>query len=211
MPSRTPKFLYFDLGNVLLHFDHGRACRQIEAETGIAANLVRQIVFESDLELRYERGEISTSEFFEVLRRQSGLAKLPDLGRLLLATAAIFEANSAIVPLVEQLCAAGHRLGILSNTCEAHWQYAFDGRYAFLNRLFNVYALSYELKSLKPEPRIYREAARMASCEPSEIFFVDDREDNVSAALTAGFDAVQFTSVATLAADLRERGIGVAF
>jgi len=205
--DKPPKFLYFDLGNVLLHFDHGLACRQIEAESGIHRELVRQIVFVSDLELRYERGEISTREFYEIFRQQSGLASLPDFERLLRATAAIFEVNLALLPLLTQLHSAGNRLGVLSNTCEVHWQYVSDGRYPFLNRLFEVYALSYELKSLKPEPQIYAAAARLASCEPGEIFFVDDREDNVAGARAAGFDAVQFTTSAALAAELRLRGV----
>lgn len=201
------RFLYFDLGNVLLHFDHSLACQQIAAETGVARDLVRQIVFESDLELRCERGELTTREFFDVFCRQAAPVSAPDFERLLWATAAIFEINLAIVPLVTQLKTAGWRLGILSNTCEAHWQYVYDGRYPFLNGLFDVYALSYELKSLKPEPAIYAAAAELAGCEPPDIFFVDDRPDNVAGARAAGFDAVLYTSVPSLAAALRERGV----
>jgi HAD superfamily hydrolase (TIGR01509 family) len=208
MESRgCPKFLYFDLGKVLLDFDHGLACRQIEAETGVARELVRQIVFESGVELRYERGEISTREFYELFCREAGLLNLPDFERVLRATAAIFEVNHEVVPLVTQLHSAGHRLGVLSNTCEAHWQYVFDGRYSFLNRLFDVYALSYELKLLKPEPEIYLAAARLAGYEPGEILFVDDRPENVAAARAVGFDAVEFTTSRALAADLRARGV----
>ena len=36
MPPRTPRFLYFDLGNVLLHFDHVLAARQMAAIAGVA-------------------------------------------------------------------------------------------------------------------------------------------------------------------------------
>lgn len=205
--NRPPKFLYFDLGNVLLLFDHEIACRQIGEESGIPCQVVRQIVFDGDLELSYERGDVSTSEFFEILCRQAGLSRILDLNRMCRAAAAIFEVNVPMLSLVSQLRSAGQRLGILSNTCEAHWDYAFDGRYTFLTNLFDVYALSYKLKSLKPEPEIYAAAARLAGYEPTEIFFVDDRPDNVAAAIASGFDAVQFTSVSTLAADLRERGV----
>jgi FMN phosphatase YigB (HAD superfamily) len=40
---------------------------------------------------------------------------------------------------------------------------------------------------------------------PEEIFFTDDRLENVEAARQAGFDAVQFVSVAELREQLRVR------
>lgn len=207
MHTASPKFLYFDLGNVLLHFDHEIACRQLEAESGVARELVREIVFEGDLQLRYERGELSTQEFYEIFHDRSGLAEFLDLERLLWATAAIFEVNEPILPLITQLRSAGQRLGILSNTCEAHWNHVIDGRYGFLREQFEIYALSYELKSLKPEPDIYLAAAKLAGCEPAEIFFVDDRPENVVGARAAGFDAVQYMTVPDLTSDLRARGV----
>ena len=35
-----PKFIYFDLGNVLLRFDHELACRQMAAVAGTTPELV---------------------------------------------------------------------------------------------------------------------------------------------------------------------------
>ena len=64
MPT-TPEFLYFDLGNVLLFFDHDRGCRQVGELTGLPAEKVRQVVFENDLTHRYERGENSSREFYD--------------------------------------------------------------------------------------------------------------------------------------------------
>jgi putative hydrolase of the HAD superfamily len=202
-----PKFLYFDLGNVLLHFDHGLACSRLAAETGVERERVRQIIFDTDLGVRYDRGEITSHEFFELLCRAAEARHTPDLDRLMLAASAIFEVNQEILPLLSRLREANWRLGVLSNTCEAHWQYCFAGRYAFLNRLFQVYALSFELKAAKPEPAIYAAAARLAGCEPAEIFFVDDRTDNVAGAVEAGFDAVLFTTVRALRQALLERGV----
>ena len=50
-------------------------------------------------------------------------------------------------------------------------------------------------------------AAEMAGCQPQEIFFADDIPGHVAGARAVGFDAVQFTSAAALAEDLRARGI----
>ena len=75
-----------------------------------------------------------------------------------------------------------------------------------LERLFDVAALSFRLHAAKPERAIYEAAARLAGAPPAEIFFVDDRVDNVDGALAAGFDAVQFTSAPDLRAQLARRG-----
>jgi glucose-1-phosphatase len=203
--STQPRFLYFDLGNVLLNFDHHLAARQMAEVAGMAAERVWEIVFGGDLELRYEAGEIGDREFYETFCRQSG--SRPDSEALLLAGSAIFTPNPSIFPVVAALDAAGYRLGILSNTCPGHWAYCSDGRYGLVSRCFDVFALSYEIGACKPAAKIFHAAAKLAGVEPEEIFFVDDIEKHVAGARAAGFDAVQYTTTPALVAELRERDI----
>ena len=66
--------------------------------------------------------------------------------------------------------------------------------------------LSYEVRSLKPEPAIYDEAIRRAGVAADRIFFVDDRVENVEGARRAGMDAVVFTGVDQLQRELARRG-----
>jgi FMN phosphatase YigB (HAD superfamily) len=200
-----PRFLYFDLGNVLLNFDHRQACRQMAEVAGISADKVWDVVFATDLELRYEAGEITDQEFYEAFCAATGTRG--DYDALLLAGSAIFTPNIQIFPIVAALDAAGYRMGILSNTCPGHWKYCFDGRYGILNAAFDVYALSYELRACKPSPKIFAGAAALAGVPPQEIFFVDDIAGHIEAARAAGFDAVQYTTTGALAAALRDRGV----
>jgi HAD superfamily hydrolase (TIGR01509 family) len=60
---------------------------------------------------------------------------------------------------------------------------------------------------LKPDRRIYEIAIQRAGVEPSEVFFVDDRLENVAGAQAVGIDVVQFTTSEQLVADLRVRGV----
>ena len=60
---------------------------------------------------------------------------------------------------------------------------------------------------MKPEPKIYAESARLAGVRPEEIFFTDDRADNVAGAREAGWDAVLFESAGQLSGELRRRGV----
>ena len=200
----TPALFYFDLGNVLLHFDHAIACQQVGALVGIPAARVREILFDSGVELEYERGSLSDIEFHAAFCSAAGVQC--DRHAFLYAFSAIFQLNSAVVPIVAHLRGSGQRLGILSNTCAGHWNYCWQ-RYRVLRELFDVHALSYELKSLKPAHATYQLAAQLAGVPADRVFFVDDRAENVSAANEAGFDAVLFTSAAALAVELRNRSV----
>ena len=201
----TPDFLYFDLGNVLLTFDHDRGCRQVGELTGVPADKVRQVVYENDLNHRYERGEISSQQFYDEFCEATSTK--PDFDALMVAGSDIFDLNLPVMPLVTQLCAAGFPMGLLSNTCEAHWQFISGGRFKTLSNFFPLHVLSYEVQCSKPDEKIYQLAAEKAGVTPQQVFYVDDRQENVAGAVAVGFDAVLFRDAGQLAADLRERGV----
>ena len=112
---------------------------------------------------------------------------------------------SEIVPLVETLHRRGRRLGVLSNTCDAHWDFVAGGLLAPLLPRFDVLALSYQLQAMKPDAAIYARAAELAGVRPEEIFFTDDRPENIAAAQTAGYQAALFTTAGNLHAELARR------
>ena len=154
---------------------------------------------------RYEAGAISTEQFCERFCEETG--SRPDFQALQFASSAIFELNVHMVPLVTHLYAAGHRLGILSNTCEAHWKYISDGRFRIIPELFEVCVLSFREGAMKPSREIYLVAAQRAGLVPGEVLFLDDNQENVAGARQAGLDAVQYCSPQSLALELRRRGI----
>ncbi len=199
-----PKFLYFDLGNVLINFSVEQMLGQMAAAAEITSEAVRETIFAGGLMHRHETGRLSTREFYEAFCAAAGVR--PDYGQLVAAAADIFDLNLPMLPLAAQLQQAGYPMGVLSNTCETHWEHCFR-RYRIVTEGFRVYVLSHRIGALKPDPVIYRAAAELAGCAPAEIFFVDDIAGHVAGARAVGFDAVQFTTAATLAAELRQRGI----
>ena len=60
---------------------------------------------------------------------------------------------------------------------------------------------------MKPDPLIYKLAIEHSGVSPDEIFFTDDRPENIAAAKLAGIQAVQFHSEERLISDMREFGI----
>jgi putative hydrolase of the HAD superfamily len=199
-----PKFLYFDLGKVLVHFSFDQMLRQVGAASGIDVETVRTALFDGHLMREHESGRLSPHEFYEVFCKTTGTHA--DFDTLVAAVSDIFSLNWSIVPIVAQLHQAGHRLGALSNTSETHWRHCL-GRYRMLTEFFPIHALSFRIGAVKPEPAIFRAAAELAGVRPEEIFFTDDIAENVAGAKAFGFDAVQYTTTATLAEELRRRGL----
>jgi putative hydrolase of the HAD superfamily len=205
----TPTFLYFDLGNVLLSFSHERMCRQMAEIAGVEPAAVRRALFEPASPLsvlwKFERGDMNGLAVYEHFCEQCGVR--PDRAALQAAKCDMFAEISGSVAIVEQLAATGCRLGVLSNTNPIDWEFVSAGRFPFLNRFFEQIVLSYEARAMKPERAIYDLAVRRAGVPPREVFFTDDREENVAGAIAAGMDAVLFTSPEQLRADLAARGL----
>ncbi len=199
----TPKFIYFDLGKVLVDFSFEQMCRQMGAAAGIEPQRV-QAVLAAGLQADYETGKLDSRAAHEIFCRQTGTR--PDYEAFSLACNDIFTPIDSMLPLVAQLYQAGHRLGILSNTCEGHWNYCLR-RYTMLREFFSVFALSYQIGAVKPETAIFHRAAELAGCQPEEIFYVDDLSGHVTAARSVGFDAVVYQSTAQTVKELRKRGV----
>ena len=198
-------FLYFDLGNVLLHFDHRIACRQMAEVAGVTADQVRRFLFDGNRLTQYEDGTLSREAFYQAFCRETGTCA--DLELLETAASNIFTLNASILPVVAKLKDAGYRIGILSNTCESHWNYITSRFKALFPQAFDVLAFSYEIGASKPDERIYVRAAELAGVPAQEIFYCDDLPANVEAARQAGFDAVLYTDTPALVSDLRRRGV----
>ncbi len=202
--AMPPKFLYFDLGNVLVNFSVPRMCRQIGAVAGLEPAAVEAAIWGDGLQQQYESGRITSGQFYELFCQRTG--RRPDFDALAAAGNDIFTINASILPVVSQLAEHGYRLGILSNTCEGHWEHCLR-RYRILAEDFPVHALSFRIGACKPEAAVFRAAADLAGCLPEEIFYVDDVAGHVAAAQAVGFDAVQYTTTVALAAELRKRGL----
>jgi putative hydrolase of the HAD superfamily len=200
------RFIYFDLGNVLLHFDHRRACRQVAELTGLDQQQVWDVVFAGGLELEYEAGRLSTRQFYEAFCTATGVR--PDLAAFAHAASAIFEVNALIKPVVAGLAAARRRLGLLSNTNEMHWEHVAGGRYGLVPDVFEQVVLSYRVGAVKPDRKIFDHAAEVAGVAPADVLYIDDTAGHVAAAKALGWDAVRYTGTPELVAELRRRGLG---
>jgi 2-haloacid dehalogenase len=111
------------------------------------------------------------------------------------------------VDLVRELHAAGVRQWALTNWSDELWHHA-PARFDFLELLEDVVVSGTEGLA-KPDPAIYALTVARTGLRADELAFVDDREDNVAAAIEAGLDGIVFRGADGVRAALRERGLPV--
>ena len=205
----SPEFLFFDMGNVLIHFDQPTICDRMAAVAGVTPELVFQNFFSNVGVLwEAEAGRLTRHELYEKFCEQTN--SRPSEVELEVASCSTFTINTQMLPVLVALKRAGNRIGILSNICESHWTWCLS-HYRFLTDLFDVQLASYQLKCSKPSSEIFEKAQRLVGVTHSDrIFFTDDISKNAAGAKSAGWDAELFTDVPSLVASLRKRHVAIA-
>ncbi len=206
--SKKVEFVYFDLGNVIVHFDHSKMGENLSSLTELSSAEAYRLAFDSGLQFQYESGQISTEELVTEFNQQANSGLTTD--QFCDAISDIFWLNRPIVPLLAQLSLAGVPMAVLSNTCVAHWEFVL-GKFPIIASFFenSKNILSYQCKSMKPDDKIYQTAIEMAGVHPEKIFFTDDREDNVAGAQRNGIHCLPFKNVFDLANQLQRGGITI--
>lgn len=186
------EFVYFDLGNVLLSFDPERACRNLASRLDITDAQAHAAVYESGVQDRFEHGEVSGEQFADDIRQRLGVTDA-DIATMdvLDAISDMFTPVDTMLGVLQQVREQGCRVGLLSNTCHAHWDWIERQKYEVLDFEFEVTILSYEVGSMKPDEAIYGAAEEAAGLKGDRILFLDDKQENVDGALQRGWHAVR--------------------
>ena len=198
--------ILFDLGTVLIDFDHMAAARAVAGLTSRPPKEIYDLFFDSPLTRSFEEGKISAREFF------SEVKSLLKLDITFDRFAAIWTDIFFISPHNrETLRLAGalrkrYRVCMLSNINTLHLEYCRT-RFAPVFKPFHSVFASCELGFIKPDPRIYKKVLVLLKAEPGEVFYTDDRKELVEQAGKMGFKASVYSGAGQLRLDLARRGI----
>jgi len=200
--------ILFDLGNVLLFFDHGKALRELAKHVNpLTAMLLwarkdeflKDMRGEADL---LESGRMSLEQFYARLKSKIGLALEYDQFRAIWND--IFTPNEPVLALAQQL-ATRHPCYVLSNTNAAHLEYV---RAQFPQLGFaRGFAASYALGVMKPARAFFDGALAQFGVRAGACVFIDDLSENVQGARDAGLPAFQYHTPANLAEELAKHGV----
>jgi HAD superfamily hydrolase (TIGR01509 family) len=176
----------FDLGKVLLDFDYAIAARRFISRCRMGVRQILQLIDQSPLLHAYETGLISTDEFFAKIQSIMGFqGEQAEFEQIL---GDIFTPIEPMVQLLEDLRSRGYPTFVFSNTNELTVRFIRKA-FPFYSR-FSGYILSFEQRVMKPDPRIYTVLERASGCAAREILYLDDRPENITAAIGRGWQAV---------------------
>ena len=196
------KAVIFDLGRVLVNFDFKRGYRALEGLCPYTAAEIPKRLSTCGLLEQFETGQIEPRDF--VTQMSAVLDLTIDYDRFCQVWSSIFTETLVPEAMLEGL-AARYRLLLLSNTNAIHFE-GLRETHSML-RHFHHLVLSYEVKAMKPQPRIFQAAIALAGCRPEDCFYTDDIAEYVAAAQNLGIDAVRFESLAQLQRELTAREI----
>jgi putative hydrolase of the HAD superfamily len=152
--------------------------------------------------LALDRGDISPDDYWKMFASNAGHSlDEPTLKNLKWWDIEMWLGlNDPMLAWVEQLRAAGYKLGLLSNL---HQTFADHLRaHAAWLRHFHVHVFSAEARRVKPEPEIYRHLLEKLNTPARETLFIDDRQTNIDAARREGMQGIVFSSIEQLRSDL---------
>lgn len=188
------KNIIFDLGNVLVKLDEAATMRAFEALGWPKKDHIREYAEGLKLFQAMGVGLMSNQQFFDAFRATTH-SNVTDQQ--------ITEATNAMLLYIPeekkskllQLRKEGHRVFLLSNTIDLHWQYCkknlFPMDHYGVDDYFEKAFLSQEMHMKKPDDEIFQQVINDATIDPNDTLFIDDLEVNCEAAERNGIHSFQ--------------------
>jgi len=114
------------------------------------------------------------------------------------------EADTSMIELVKSLKKNNLKTAILSNLMIGDAMSVKSSDWA---QYFDVFAVSGEIQSAKPEPASYLSVLDMLNCTPEQAVFVDDLPGHVAGARAVGLKAILFHNELLLRKELKSLGL----
>ena len=184
------KTIFFDIGGVLLNIYPERTIKQLSDITNLTENEIEN-AFPEDVHHKYERGEISGTEFFNAVKRELPKSKSITEEQFWNAWSMLVGTETKVVEIMNEL-SLKYSVWLLSNTNPYH--ILEEERFKLFDKITGgVY--SFEVGSRKPEPDIFHSALIIANTSAEESLFIDDLLVNVEMARSLNFNAIHFKSI----------------
>lgn len=188
------KNIIFDLGNVLVKLDEAATMRAFEALGWPKKEHIREYAEGQRLFQAMGVGQMSNKQFFDAFRATTH-SNVTDRQ--------ITDATNAMLLYIPeekkrkllQLREKGHRIFLLSNTIDLHWQYCKNNLFPMdqygVDDYFEKTFLSQEMHMKKPDDEIFQQVVKDAAMDPGATLFIDDLEVNCEAAERNGIHTFQ--------------------
>lgn len=192
----------FDLGGVVVICSPPELVSSLFDDPAVQKAILEGVFGDSDWR-DFDRGTLPRETAIERAAERTGIAR-PDMRALFDALPEALVPVPAVLAIVRDLRASGHRLFVLSNMHRgslAHLETAHD-----IFELFEGRVVSCEVGLVKPEPEIYAWLLNAFALEAGETVLIDDVEANLCVAAAHGMRTIRFEDPEQCRAELVDLG-----
>jgi len=206
MTQHPIEVIFFDLGNVILPFNHFQIAEKLSQFSQRKEFQDPKKIFSYLFDLQegaidpFDVGKVSPQEFFQTIKERLDLSISFD--EFVPIWCNIFVEDREVTQIILSL-KRKWRLGLLSNTDPLHFNYICS-RFPVVEA-FDKWILSYEVGFKKPAIQIFQKAVEWASVKPEEMLYIDDTKEYVEVAASLGIQSIHFISASQLKEALQTR------
>ncbi len=182
--------IFFDIGGVLLNIHPDKTIKYLSNLTNLSGEQIER-AFPEDAHHKYERGEITGSDFFKAVKHGLPVSNNLTEEQFWNAWGLLVGEETEVVKTMNTL-ALKYPIWLLSNTNPYH--ILEEERFKLFDKITGgIY--SFEVGSRKPEEDIYIKALEIAGTTASESLFIDDLIENVEMARSLDMNAIHFKTI----------------
>jgi len=208
MPPSPIEVIFFDLGNVILPFNHYQIAEKLSRLAQRKEFQDPQKIFSYLFDFQegiindFDVGKVTPPIFFQSIKKTLDLSI--SFEEFTPIWNDIFTEDREVSRIILSL-KGRWRLGLLSNTDPLHFHYILS-KFPVVSA-FNKWILSYEVGFKKPAVEIFEKAIAWASVKPSKILFIDDMKTHVDVAMALGMQGIHFISADQFKDALYKKGV----
>lgn len=179
--------VFLDLGRVLFHLNYRETFEKIFSKSRLDQDKLKRVLTYNGLNIEFETGKITEEAFFLKMIHQAEFTGSDK--EFIQPWIQILSPIKKNLEFAQEL-AQKYKIGIISNTNEAHLRFMekTGGLAAFSEHRIYSCRVGY----MKPRKEIYIAALSQSNAIPQRSIFLDDREENVETAQSLGFHAYLF-------------------
>ena len=181
--------VFFDAGNILLKVDYHRATRALAQYSDKTEDFIYQKILSDEILVPFESGQVTPEAYFQNLKKIFNLNMTFE--EFMPIFSDIYEANQPVADMMAALKERGYKIFIITNTNPIHRDY-MPSKYKDIFGIADGVIASCDVGCMKTDKRIFETALERAGVSADRAVFIDDVEDYVTTARSAGISGIQY-------------------
>ena len=181
--------IILDMGNVLLEWNKDKILQGV-SDTKKDYLILDKTIFQSGLWEKLDFGTMPREELVLEVVSMIGNTYQKKVEEVIWNWPSYIDIYTEVFPVLSELKKKGHRIFVLSNTSKVFYD-LLDEQLSPLKEVLDGFVLSCDIKAIKPDLAMFKEILDKYQLDPTHCVFLDDIEDNTSAAEKLGIKAYQ--------------------